>query len=89
MKISPAIIFCLLLLSGCSSPGSTRWHALRMNEIENYYVDGKISAFEYLYLKNQVDYARATRLGDVPIIIESDPQNSPEVNNFLAELMAD
>jgi hypothetical protein len=33
-----------------------------MGQIEEFYRDGKISHFEYIYLKNQVDRARILRI---------------------------
>lgn len=61
-----ALAVCAALLSACASsgeakapePGSKKWYAARMAEIEQAKAEGKLTEQEYLTLKSQADDTR-------------------------------
>lgn len=73
------LILCACLIAACASngeakapePGSKKWHAARMQEIETAKAEGKLTEQEYLTLKNEADdmrqeYLSASRSRDYP-----------------------
>lgn len=64
-----AVVLCAVFVAACASngeakapkppePGSKKWYAARMAEIEQAKTDGKLTEVEYLTLKSEADDTR-------------------------------